>query len=281
MSLYEIKENSPASPVEMNHSLRQAQLKMLGMLEAIDKICQLHQLDYWLEGGTLLGAIRHQGFIPWDDDLDISMPRESFEAFLKIAPTELPTHLFVQTPRKDPGFFNYQVPMKIRDKTSRLIEHHETDHEPYQQGIFIDVYPFDKYSRNAMQRKFSKWLGKKILRLLKPKFCTVKMGHHELVYKMLSNMFSTAFLLRLQKALIDQGHRYKNAYLGCGYDTVKNYFMDPKDIYPLKKAQFERLEFNIPNNAERLLTQYYGDYLTLPAKNEQVPKHFCELIPEL
>lgn len=61
--------------------LREAQLKMLTMLEVIDSICLKHNLDYWLDAGTLLGAVRHQGFIPWDDDVDIAMPRASYENF--------------------------------------------------------------------------------------------------------------------------------------------------------------------------------------------------------
>lgn len=77
---------------------------MLQILCATDKICTEHHLTYWLEGGTLLGAVRHHGFIPWDDDMDISMPRKDYEQFLKIAPQLLPKDLFLQTQQSDPQY---------------------------------------------------------------------------------------------------------------------------------------------------------------------------------
>ena len=73
--------------------LRACQLKQLAILEEIDHICKKHKIDYWLDGGTLLGAVRHGGFIPWDDDIDIAMRQEDLERFIAVAPGELPTHL--------------------------------------------------------------------------------------------------------------------------------------------------------------------------------------------
>ncbi|MEO3238618.1 LicD family protein, partial [Parabacteroides distasonis] len=84
--------------------LRQAQLVMLRMLKIIDYICRKHDLRYWLCSGTLLGAVRHQGFIPWDDDLDICMLREDYNRFIQIAPLEFPTDIFLQTQETDPSY---------------------------------------------------------------------------------------------------------------------------------------------------------------------------------
>ena len=74
--------------------LRKAQLRMLDILIAVDKICRKHNIPYWLDYGTLLGAVRHGGFIPWDDDLDISMMKEDYDRFLTIASKELPEQFF-------------------------------------------------------------------------------------------------------------------------------------------------------------------------------------------
>ena len=153
----EERAQASVSNAQQDGRLRQAQLKMLVMLEHVDAICQKHGLDYWLEGGTLLGAIRHQGFIPWDDDMDISMPRASFEAFMRLAPKELPDFIWLQTAQTDPGYFNFSVPLKIRDCNSRFIELHETGNEPYQQGIFIDVFVYDKMDENSFIRKKNKF----------------------------------------------------------------------------------------------------------------------------
>ena len=78
-------------------NLRACQLKQLSILKEVDRICRKHKLSYWLDGGTLLGAMRHGGFIPWDDDLDICMIREDYERFVKIAVNEFPEDMMLQT----------------------------------------------------------------------------------------------------------------------------------------------------------------------------------------
>ena len=78
-------------------NLRVCQLKQLDILEEIDRLCRRHSISYWLDGGTLLGAVRHGGFIPWDDDIDIAMRREDMERFAAEAAGELPPDLFLQT----------------------------------------------------------------------------------------------------------------------------------------------------------------------------------------
>lgn len=261
--------------------LRQAQLKMLAMLEAIDKVCLKHGLDYWLEGGTLLGAIRHQGFIPWDDDLDISMPRASYEAFLRIAPTELPDYMCLQTAQTQPGYFNLSTPLKIRDRDSRFIEMHENGNEPYLQGIFIDVFVYDTMPTAPRERKRAKFRAKKLLRLLGHKYSKVPMGHYNGLYQILSTLIPKASLQKQLENIIDKANNSNSPYLGYGYDCVNANLVTKNDIYPLKRHRFESAEFNIPNRAEVILTQLYGDYQTLPPEQERLMKHCRELIPFL
>ena len=98
--------------------LRRQQLRMLELLEVIDVICRKHQIPYWLSSGTLIGAARHKGFIPWDDDLDIEMLRSDYLRLLKVLPQELPDNLALQTNETDPNYiFIYG---KLRDKDSHL-----------------------------------------------------------------------------------------------------------------------------------------------------------------
>lgn len=105
--------------------LRRQQLRMLELLEVIDVICRKHQIPYWLSSGTLIGAARHKGFIPWDDDLDIEMLRSDYLRLLKVLPQELPDNLALQTNETDPNYiFIYG---KLRDKDSHLEETNSYD----------------------------------------------------------------------------------------------------------------------------------------------------------
>lgn len=115
-----------------------AQKVMLDILIEVHKICVKHNITYWLEAGTLLGAVRHKGFIPWDDDIDISMPREDYEKFLEIAQRELPSDLFLQTNKTDPEYSREIT--KVRKLNTLLIETGETGNENYCHGIFIDIF---------------------------------------------------------------------------------------------------------------------------------------------
>lgn len=124
-------------------TLRKAQLKMVDILIEFDKLCIKYDIKYWISYGTLLGAVRHKGFIPWDDDCDICMMRADYNRFMKIAIKELPDNLILQNRKIDP---NYPENMtKIRMKNTKYIEHGESENEKYHQGLFIDIFVFDYY----------------------------------------------------------------------------------------------------------------------------------------
>ena len=119
--------------------LRTCQLKQLGILEEIDRICRKHNISYWLDGGSLLGAVRHGGFIPWDDDIDICMPLTDVPRFIEVAQRELPPHLFVQAPQTDPSM---RLPIcKVRNLNSLIVEGGDDFSRPYAKGLYIDIFP--------------------------------------------------------------------------------------------------------------------------------------------
>ncbi|HCA89958.1 MAG: lipopolysaccharide cholinephosphotransferase [Legionellaceae bacterium] len=260
--------------------LRQAQLKMLAMLKVIDGICLKHQLDYWLDAGSLLGAVRHQGFIPWDDDLDIAMPRDSYIKFLDIAPAELPETMQLQQAGFSDNYYNLGTPLKIRDKHSYYQERHEKGQEKYLQGIFIDVFVYDtmptQYWRYILLKRFSRF----ILRLLATKYSSLPMGRKHIMYRTIGKGLSKQYLNHILDSLVRRAVRYPQTYLGRGHHCKKKSFLQYAHIYPLQRIQFEDGFFNAPFAIDPILRQQYGNYHELPPEHERTLRHCVELIPE-
>lgn len=144
------------------NNLRACQLKQLSILEEMDRICQKHHLTYWLDGGTLLGAVRHGGFIPWDDDIDIGMPLADMQKFIEVAPDELSEGLFLQTPQSDPS--SKEPIIKVRDLNSLYVEFGDNFNADYQKGLFVDIFPFIDYP--SIPKSWVKKLTKRNLQKL-------------------------------------------------------------------------------------------------------------------
>lgn len=131
--------------------LRQLQMIELELLEEVDRICKKCDIHYNIIAGTLLGAVRHGGFIPWDDDADVALLRSEYEKFRKACETELDTSRFYfQDHRNTPGYrWGYG---KLRRKDTVFLREHQ-EHMPYEQGVFIDVFPLDYVPENYGVRR--------------------------------------------------------------------------------------------------------------------------------
>ena len=149
--------------------LRDAQKLMTEILKEVHKICEKHNIKYFLDAGTLIGAVRHKGFIPWDDDLDIGMLREDYRKFLEIAKKELPDNLFLQTFDSDENYDIYQVPCKIRYNNTLFIQKVIAENPDMHNGIYIDVLPYDSLPKSKfvykIQRKISNNIIKSFVRM--------------------------------------------------------------------------------------------------------------------
>ena len=242
--------------------LRKAQLKMVEILEAIDDICERHDIKYWLCYGTLLGAVRHKGFIPWDDDCDICMMREDFEKFTRYV-NELPENLFLQTDKNDPHYT--RKIMKIRMKNTLLVEFDESENEKYHQGIFVDIFVwdyFDSFSKDFLKNisVVNKW---KYKRKQYPK------GHWKRAVIQVGVAIPFFFYNVAIKTMRAVSCLYrKNSslnYIGQEIRVSDNKYFDKNIIFPLKKdLEFEGKYFYVPNDSDAFLKIKYGDYMVLP-----------------
>lgn len=236
--------------------LREAQLKMLDLLIELDKICKKNNINYWIDGGTFLGAVRHKGFIPWDDDVDVCMLKEDYEKFLIIAKKELSEERFLQTKETDKETTSPYI--KIRDRNSIIIEKNQNENEKFHQGIFLDVFLMESYNRKI--RKIYKLLYKvkesKVQKNSKSilKNILLKLGINTLASKVLK-----IFLQKTNnKSIIGYKYWFSNVY--C-YEY----------IYPLSEIEFEGYKFSCPNNADAYLKAIYGDtYMQLPPEKDRV-----------
>ncbi len=266
--------------------LRQAQLVMLRMLKIIDYICRKHQLRYWLCSGTLLGAVRHQGFIPWDDDLDICMPREDYERFLQVASAEFPDELFLQTRATDPNYHFLPLPCKVRDRKSYILAPGYED-EKSEKGLFVDIFPMDKYHKGLIVHRMERGI-KAYYRFICNLLGAADYRKESHLKNLVAYFYPVSRLLwrgyaGVARFCIDRNRRLgDNCFIGHGFDTPWKRYFRYEDIYPLRELRFEDALFYVPNRPDVYLTELYGsDYMTPPATDKQVNSHASVIRPVL
>ena len=235
--------------------LREAQLIMLDMLLEFDAICTKHNLQYWLDSGTLLGAVRHQGFIPWDDDIDLSMPYEDYMKFQKIAKEELSEKIFFQTKQSDEKFlFDY---IKLRSNKASIVEFHEKDRDVgYHQGVFVDIFPMFTLPDTSFHEAYYNDVFKLIRATSAVSLHTPEGTNQPKVREKLVESL----------APMHQGWDNENnkVIYGGEMPDVAAWF-DQKEIFPLKKMSFEGFEFPVPKNHEHYLGSIYSfNFMELP-----------------
>lgn len=233
--------------------LRRAQLKMLEILIEVSKICDKNGIPYWLSFGTLLGAVRHNGFIPWDDDLDIEVEYKHYILLLRCLESELPTSMILQSEKHDDKYYNKFV--KVRDRNSLFLEDDSEDFK--ERGIFIDIFPRE-YSLKFLNRLMNKILELSLIDLKSKRrnffqLSIVKL--RVLLYDCLVQINRCLFNVLPMKMMFVP-------HFGAG--------IDKKYIYPLKEICFEGYKFKCPANVDAYLKEYYGDYMKLPLSEDRI-----------
>lgn len=254
-------------------TLKEIQMNSLNILKKIKEICEKEKIIYFLGYGTLLGAIRHNGFIPWDDDIDIMMPRSDYEKFIKYC-----------MKNNELGYFSlkhyltskeYIYPIARFCDTRYRIEYKNT--KEYDLGLFVDIYPLDGIDLN--DHKFIKKLRWKQFLIGLTGIVKYEPSKMKIKNLMKYPLFLITRFLKMNNILKDMDEssmKYdynKMIDVECVVWGMK-YYKTPKKLFEkFKLHKFEDDYFNIPEGYDKILKAYYGNYMDFPPLNEQKPHH--------
>ena len=265
--------------MEIDSRLRKLQMAELEILKEFVRLCEAHGLQYYLVGGTLLGAVRHKGFIPWDDDIDVAMPRGDYDRFAQIAPKELDPRYFYQCPDTDPHYFLTYV--KVRKNDTEIYEE-RFKNARFHKGIFIDIFPLDLCPKPGAVCH----LLFNVLAVMNYRG-QVDSGERYEPYREISGkigyamlrLFSPKQLVRARRRLLKLSRRLSRGAYVASYSGAYGYY---KEIFPAEWFQsgqteeFELLQYSVPSKTALQLGQIFGtEYMTPPPP--ELRKWHCDL----
>ena len=253
--------------------LRHVQLEVLA---EFDRLCREHDLVYYLAYGTLLGAIRHGGYIPWDDDVDVMMPREDYERLHAVFPTARPAHLVLDSPTTRTDWpFPYA---KISNDRTELFEPLE---DPLPLGVNLDVFPLDAVPSSRLVRAVQAWVLRPLRWAVELRYIAAERGrgwHHPFAITFGKPVLRRFPLRRLVGAFTRvarigaaAGGR-RGAHVGVRVGSF-DWSVPADQLAPPSQVGFEHLRLHAPADPDAVLVAKYGDYRRLPPEPEQVRHH--------
>lgn len=259
-----------------NSILRKLQLEELSILTELDRVCRKYGLRYYVVGGTLIGSVRHKGFIPWDDDIDVSMPRKDFKKLSEIAKTEFSENYFFQTHKTERKCsFHYA---KLR-KNGTYFGEEKFEHQAFHKGLFIDIFPLDYIPENKILQKllfkgFGLFSGLISSKNKSDEYLFKERSGISLVILKILRFITPEFLLQAYRnLLVFISNLLSNKKLLASFSGFHGY---PKEISPESwwaegtDLSFEGKTVRAPKEYETLLTHMFGDFMVLPPKEERI-----------
>jgi lipopolysaccharide cholinephosphotransferase len=241
----------------------------LDLLSALLDVCKRHNLQCWLDGGSLLGAVRHHGFIPWDDDIDVCMMREDYDKLLQIGPKEFKSPMFLQSAYTDIDYYRGHV--QLRNSDTAAIRPSDS-YQPFNQGIFVDIFPFDGYEPDDGKRKAMIKQKDRILKLLKAKNTAIlASGRLGLVFRKIKSRYLVKrygwTTIYKQAEDVARSMKIKDSDKVAQMLFSGDQIVFDKDIFnETIWMDFENIKVPVPVGYDKFLRTQYGDNYMTPIK---------------
>lgn len=256
----------------------------LGMLHRFAQVCERHGLCWYAMGGTLLGAVRHRGFIPWDDDIDLLMPRKDYDRLLEIGAEEFAYPYFLQTPCSEKHFFRTHAQIRDSRTTGAIRQDRNRD---INRGIFMDIFPLDEVPASPRElqqhRKALHSLARKAHRLIfrREYASPIKRGLYAAWEWLHFGRFSPA-------GAFCQFNKIAAKFAGSGGDIVGHTSLSYRDavIWPreewdgVEMLDFEMLKLPAPKGWDAVLRHHYGEYMRIPENKNGTSHGGVEFDPD-
>lgn len=236
----------------------------LDLLREFDRVCKKYNLKYFLVHGSLLGAIRHGGFIPWDDDIDVGMFREDYEKFMELSKNEFKEPYFLQTPYTDEGYFFSFI--KLRNSRTTAVSK-AFQYNSFNQGLCLDIFPLDYTEKAEMEERYNRIKkltiqNAKYMKLSNPEFVITEEERAKILS---TNPIETYEMI--QKLAMNHYKEPKDylalaVWTNCEWPT---YLYEMKDHMDAKECEFEGMQFPVPIGYDNVLRIIFGDYMKLPS----------------
>lgn len=244
---------------------------LLDMLLEFDKVCKKYGLTYFLDGGSMLGAVRHHGFIPWDDDIDVCMPRRDYDKFVTLK-EEFKNPYFLQTPYTDPEYF--YCPARIRNtNTTAMVE--TFAYQKFNHGIWLSIFPLDNWKHDTEKEV------EKVNELIKENSTYMRMTNPHLDdrskervrnYSGRNPLETYEEIQKIAQQFNDQPTGYVSAAVSCVLPYSKKIWKE-EDFKSSVYVDFEGHKIPIPVGYDHILTTVYGDYMKFPPIEERGLHH--------
>lgn len=264
--------------------LSEAEIKRveLDALSELDRVARTHGLRYFLAYGTLIGALRHSGFIPWDDDIDVLMPREDYERLYDLARQgALRPHYSIASYRDESSIYSY---FKLIDTRTRACE--SFIDERHALGLWVDIFPIERVDIDsprlrAIKRRAYRLVNLRAFAASDPRYATSALARavKTLIHPFTKRLDSYA-IARSSDELAESANLPKTRaddentrYVLLVDDRMDRHVFAPEQLFPSRTASFEGRSFPIPARSEELLESYYGDWRTIPAEKDRPPQH--------